>query len=64
MGEMQKTSRKLCKTCKYNMFFAGDVACDYACKTKQMRKCPHGMCDKYEKQTKVNKSIAFRVKND
>lgn len=50
MSEMIKTSDKLCKTCKYSMSIKSIyVACDYLYKTGNLRNCPIGYCDKYEK---------------
>ena len=50
MGEMIKTTLKLCKTCKYSYCYNENylVTCDYLLITGNLRGCEVGECDKYE----------------
>ena len=51
MGEMQKTSIRLCKTCVYSRTVCAtmNMSCDYFLITGHRRGCKVGECDKYEK---------------
>lgn len=51
MSEMQKTSFKLCKSCRFAMRLnERSFACGYLEKAHARRNCPVGWCDKYERE--------------
>lgn len=58
MGEMIKTTRAICKSCKYGMTISMTIngkqiyACDYLSRAKKRRNCEVGECDKYESKRK------------
>lgn len=48
---MIKTTKKLCSSCKYSITLSNSTCiCDYLAKTKKLRNCNVGECDKYEKR--------------
>jgi len=48
---MIKTTRKICSKCKYSIKLShAKVMCDYLSKTKKLRNCNVGECDKFEKE--------------
>lgn len=47
--KLRKTSKALCKTCKYSIWMGQEVGCYYIVITKKRRGCPIGWCDKYSK---------------
>ena len=48
---MIKTSTQICKKCKYSIKLSDTrVLCDYVLKTKRLRNCNVGECDKFEKE--------------
>ena len=50
---MIKTTRKICSKCKYSIKLSdAKVMCDYLSKTKKLRNCNVGECDKYEEEVK------------
>jgi hypothetical protein len=49
--QMIKTSRKLCRTCKYCTHNTNkEVSCNYIIITHRSRNCEIGWCDKYQKE--------------
>lgn len=52
MGEMIKTSSKVCRSCVYGCRTANIYTCDYLLMTNKRRGCKYGECDKYERRTK------------
>lgn len=48
---MIKTSTQVCRKCKYSAKFSNTrVLCDFVLKTKRLRNCNVGECDKFEKE--------------
>lgn len=51
MEEMVRTSPRYCNKCKYSYKHnQTEIMCGYYSKTGLRRRCPVGMCDKFEKK--------------
>ena len=59
MGEMIKTNKDICKSCKYSCAInAGTmVVCDFFLVTGSRRGCKVGECDKYEKGKRIKSAL-------
>lgn len=56
MGEMTKTSIKYCRKCKYSYKQSQtEIMYGYYLQTRLRRRCPVGMCDKFEKKGRKRK---------
>lgn len=56
MGELIKTSRKLCSRCIYHFNLGGaSVGCEYIVRTGKDRGCKVGECDKFSNCCKKKK---------
>ena len=61
MGDMIKTSKNVCKSCKYSMIMNETIyACDYMGRVGELRNCPIGWCDKYKPKPKRKSVMRWR----
>ena len=64
-SDMIKTSRKLCRTCRYVGRASEHVTeCDYLGKTDMRRGCPVGWCNKYEEDPSKAKKRRRKSKKE